>query len=131
MPMDNVIPLFPDRDPSRRWRRRVRSAFGVASAVAIAFAPVTAVADGASRLPPGHPPVESQPLPPGHPPLGHGGEVAECSPELPQGHPAVRDPRLPEGHPPVEIRPCGPGSSQGVFHPEMVSPAPVPGLVET
>jgi hypothetical protein len=116
---DNVIPLFPRRETAARWRRRARAACGFAGALALALTPVPAVADGAQRLPPGHPPVQR--LPPGHPPIDGG--APSCTPELPHGHPSVPDPRLPEGHPPVELQPCAPGAtSNGVFHPQVVPP---------
>lgn len=118
MPSDNVIPLFSHRVAVARRRRTSRTARGLAAVLALTLAPVSSVADGASRLPPGHPPV-GQRLPPGHPPVPGADGPAACSPDLPQGHPAVRDPRVPEGHPPVEITPCAPGStSSGVFHPD-------------
>jgi hypothetical protein len=130
MPSDNVIPLFPRREAAARWRRRARAACGLAGALALAFAPVTAVAERSTQLPPGHPPVDTQRLPPGHPPIDGGDGASACSPDLPPGHPSVRDPNLPEGHPPVEITPCGPGAtSNGVFQP--APSANVPGLIET
>lgn len=130
MPTDNVIPFIPRRVPELPRRRMMRAARGLAGALALALAPLSAVGDGAPRLPPGHPPVGTEQLPPGHPPVG--GDAQACSPELPQGHPAVPDPRLPEGHPP--IRPCAPGAtstprtaptpgatSNGVFRPDVAA----------
>lgn len=132
MPSDNIIPLSSYRVAAKRKRRRTRIARGLTAALALALAPVSSVADGAPKLPPGHPPVGAQRLPPGHPPIpGHDG-AATCNPDLPQGHPAVRDPRVPEGHPPVEVGPCAPaGTSSGVFHPDAMPSFAEPGVVET
>lgn len=130
MPSDVVIPLFTGEATARR-RRKAQAAWALAGALALTLAPISAVADGASNLPPGHPPIGGERLPPGHPPIPNG-DASACSPDLPQGHPPVRDPRVPEGHPPIELRPCGPGAaSNGIVRPDSAPMFSDTGLTET
>lgn len=129
MPSDVVIPLFTARRAAARRRRKAKAAWALAGALALTLAPMSGVADGASNLPPGHPPIGGERLPPGHPPIP-GSDASACSPDLPQGHPPVRDPRLPEGHPAIE--PCAPGAaSSGIVRPDSAPMFSDTGLTET
>jgi hypothetical protein len=92
-------------------------------------------AEGRSRLPPGHPPIEREDeeerLPPGHPPV----TLAPGRPEarqLPPGHPQLEDDDddLPPGHPPVrpQLPPGHPKVPGGLppGHPPVNGQAPAP-----